>query len=228
MGGWGEFALALAVFFASHAIPARPRLRAWLVARIGRAGYGAAYGAVSLVVLAWVIIAAGRAPVVPLWDQALWQRWLANAAMAVAVLMGSFALGGTNPFSFGGRSAGFDPAHPGIAGMTRHPLLWALLLWALAHLLVNGDLAHVLVFGPFAGFAAFGMRMIDRRNRHAWGPARWAQLSACTSIYPFGALITGRWRPRRGPSLIRLGAAVIVWAGLLHLHPIVIGVSPLP
>ncbi|MDZ4135630.1 MAG: NnrU family protein [Paracoccaceae bacterium] len=228
MGGWGGFLLALAAFFASHMIPSRPALRGRLVARLGRAGYGAAYGAVSVLALAWVIIAAGQAPVVPLWDQAPWQRWLVNGAMAVAVALASFGLGAVNPFSFGGRTDGFVPDHPGIAGVTRHPLLWALLIWAAAHLLVNGDLAHVLVFGPFAAFAALGMALIDRRNRRNWGEDEWRRLSAHTAILPLAALITGRWHPARGPSLIRLGGALMVWAGLLHLHPVVIGVSPLP
>ena len=31
MGGWTEFILAFAAFFASHAIPARPAVRARLV-----------------------------------------------------------------------------------------------------------------------------------------------------------------------------------------------------
>ncbi|HEX9858579.1 MAG TPA: NnrU family protein, partial [Paracoccaceae bacterium] len=184
MAGWGEFALALAVFFLSHVIPARPGVRAGLVVRLGPASYGAAYGLVSLVLLGWVIVAAGRAPFVPLWDQALWMRWVVNGAMPVAILLGSFAIGAVNPFSFGGRAAGFDPDRPGIAGVSRHPLLLALLIWAAAHLLVNGDLAHVLVFAPFAAFAAFGMVAIDRRNRRNWGAADWARLSARTSLLP--------------------------------------------
>lgn len=225
---WGGFALAMAVFFASHILPARPAVRAGLVARMGHAGYGATYGVVSILILAWVIVAAGRAPFVPVWDQALWQRWVANAAMLAAVLLASFAVGASNPLSFGGRAAGFDPDRPGIAGVTRHPLLWALLIWALAHLLVNGDLAHVLLFAPFAVFALTGMRAIDARNRRRWGEAHWARLSARTGLMPFSALIGGRWRPQGGPPVLRLGVGLAVWAALLHLHPLVIGVSPLP
>src|SRR5918912_150848 len=35
----------------------------------------------------------------------------------------------------------------GITRITRHPMLWAFALWALAHLIVNGHLAGVLLFG---------------------------------------------------------------------------------
>ncbi|MGI3213458.1 NnrU family protein, partial [Roseovarius tibetensis] len=60
--GWVEFAAAYTVFFLSHAIPVRPPVRPWLQARLGRAGFTAAYSALSLAVLAWLIAAAARAP----------------------------------------------------------------------------------------------------------------------------------------------------------------------
>ncbi|MDP3961161.1 MAG: NnrU family protein [Pseudorhodobacter sp.] len=225
MAGWGEFTAAMALFFASHLIPARPRVRAALRQRLGRAGYGAVYGLVAVAVLAWVIGAAGRAPMVVLWDQAVWQRWVVNGAMGAAVLLAAVAVGAVNPFSFGGRAKGFDPARPGIAGFARHPLLLALLFWALAHLLVNGDLAHALVFGPFAAFAALGMVAIDARHQRAWGAAEWARLSANTALLSLAALRFGRVS---GAVLARFGIGLAVWGALLVLHPWVIGVSPLP
>jgi uncharacterized membrane protein len=36
-----------------------------------------------------------------------------------------------------------------------HPMLTALMIWAFAHLLANGDLASVLLFGSFLGFAVY-------------------------------------------------------------------------
>lgn len=228
LGGWGEFVLAFAVFLGSHAIPSRPGLKARLVGLLGQWGYILVFSLASVAILAWMIVAAGRAPFVPLWDQAPWHRWAANVAMPVAVLFGTFAVGAVNPLSFFGRSEGFDPEHPGVAGLTRHPLLVALLIWALAHLLVNGDLAHAILFGSFALVAVAGMGMIDRRNRRIWGPERWAAMTAHTANLPFAALLSGRWRPRRFPSPLRLALAAVIWIGLLHLHPPVIGVSPLP
>lgn len=220
---WLEFGLALAAFLGSHILPSRPGLKAALVARLGRAGYGMAYGGLSLLLLVWVIGAAGRAPFVVIWDQTLWMRWLANLAMPVAVTLIVLALGAPNPLSFGGRATGFDPARPGIAGVVRHPLLWALLIWSGVHLLVNGDLAHVMLFGLFALYAVLGMRMIDRRNRRLWGEALWITRASGTSNLPF----QGNWHCYR-PALWRIALAVIVWIGLLHLHLPVIGVSPMP
>ncbi|MFD1809223.1 NnrU family protein [Gemmobacter lanyuensis] len=65
-----------------------------------------AYGGLSLLLLVWVIGAAGRAPFVVIWDQTLWMRWLANLAMPVAATLIVLALGAPNPLSFGGRATG--------------------------------------------------------------------------------------------------------------------------
>ncbi len=235
MPPWSEFALALTAFLGSHALPARPRLRGRLVALLGERVYLLLYGAVSLGLLAWLIAAAGRAPYVALWDFAPWQLWAPNLAMPLVCLLVAYGLGAANPLSFGGRRAvardpsAFDPTAPGIAGVARHPLLWALALWSASHLLPNGDLAHVLLFGGFTLFALLGMGLIDRRLRRRLGTETWEALARRTSLLPFAALLDGRWRPRRlRLAPLRLAAALVLYLTLLLGHPAVIGVSPLP
>ncbi|WP_028030737.1 NnrU family protein [Gemmobacter nectariphilus] len=210
MEGWGEYAFAWAVFLLTHAIPARPALKARLTGALGRAGYGLAYSLVSVAALAWLIVAAGRAPYVEIWAWAPWQVHVTQAAMALACLIAALGLGAPNPFSFGGaRNARFDPARPGIVGLTRHPVLAALALWAAGHMVPNGDLAHVLMLGGFAGFAALGMVVIDRRRQRVMGPD-WHRLQPARTL--LGAGNPWRW--------LAAGAA---WWALAMLHPIVIG-----
>jgi len=228
MHGWFEFILAGFLFMASHAIPSMPRLKGALVATLGRRGYGIAFGLLSTVLLFWVIYAAGRAPFVSLWDQTSFQRKLINLVMPLAIALGTFGIAAPNPFAFEGRDAGFDPARPGIVGLTRQPLLWALALWAAMHLFVNGDLAHLVLFGTFLAFSLVGMRAMEARLRRNMGASEFDRLAAHTSLVPFWALITRRWRPRRGPSLVRLLFAFVAWVALWHLHAPVIGASPLP
>lgn len=220
---WVEFAVALGVFLVSHVLPARPGVRAALVARLGAPGFGVVYGLVSLMLLGWAISAAGRAPFVPLWDQAVWMRWAVNLAMPCALLLVALSLGAPNPLSFGGRAAGFDPARPGVAGVTRHPLLWALVIWAGAHGLANGDLTHVLLFAVLGGFAALGMPVIDARKRRQLGAAEWQRLAARCPGWPLRRGVQG-WRPAPG----RLVLALVLWGVLIGAHLPVIGVSPLP
>lgn len=214
---WLEFIAAFAVFFASHAIPVRPPVRPWLEARLGRGGFTLAYSVLSLAILTWLIVAAGRAPYVPLWAPAPWQAHLALALMLGACVIVTVAVGAPNPFSFGGaRHHLYDPARPGIVRLTRHPILAALALWALAHLVANGDLAHAILFGLFGMFSLIGGRLIDRRKRREMGP-RWSALQS-----------RPRAAPRPGIALgLRVLAGGALFMALLHLHPPVIGVDPM-
>ncbi|WP_425093910.1 NnrU family protein [Tropicimonas sp. S265A] len=218
--GWIEFALALALFLFSHAVPVRAPVRPWLVARVGTQGFTILYSALSVGVLAWLIIAAGRAPYVPVWAWAPWQNWVAIAVMLAVCLIVALTLGRPNPFSFGGPTTGFDPAQAGLIRYVRHPLLWALALWAACHGLANGSLAHAGMFIGFVAFAMLGMRMIDRRRQRAMG-REWSELRA-------------RTRAERGPLVlwardrVRLLAGAVVWAVLLLGHGAVIGPTPWP
>ena len=228
MTGWLEFALALLVFMGSHRIPAMGGVKARLEAVLGRLGYVVVFSLVSTALLFWVIYAAGRAPYVELWGQAVWQRWLVNLAMPVVVALAVFGTGAPNPFAFGGRAVGFDPERPGIAGVTRQPLLWALALWSGAHLVANGDLAHVILFGLFLAFSLVGMGVVERRRKAAMGDATWAEATRKTGFFPFASMVLGRWRPGGAPSVTRLAIWAASWAALWHLHLPVIGVSPYP
>lgn len=225
---WAEFILALGLFFALHRIPALMGIKAPLTAALGPRGYTAVFSLISTALLFWVIFAAGRAPYFALWDHALWHRWAVNIIMPLALALIVFGTAAPNPFAFEGRCIGFDPAHPGIAGLTRQPLLWGLALWSGAHLLANGDLAHALLFGSFALFSLTGMGLVEQRRARTIGQADWNRLTEHTGLVPFAALLSGRWHPHALPSVWRTGLWLLVWAGLWLLHAPVIGVAPAP
>ncbi len=221
MSGWGGYALAWAAFLATHFVPARPALRERLVAALGRRPWFSLYGLVSLAVTAWLIGAAGRAPFVELWPQLPWTRWVPNLVLPAAVALAALGLPARTVTLGGPRTPRALDGPPGIAAITRHPLLWALALWSLSHLAPNGDLAHVLLFGGFAALAFAGMAAFDARARAALGPAAPAYFAA----HPLLALRPTRWPPGAGRRLL---AALAVWIAALLLHPWVIGVPPLP
>lgn len=220
--GWSSFIVAFVAFFVSHSVPVRPPVKPWLVARLGARGFTATYSILSLVMLGWLIVAARNAPYVPLWLWSPWQAHIALIVMLPVCVILCFSIAVPNPFSFGGaRNDTFDPMRPGIVRWTRHPLLVALALWAGSHLLANGDLAHVFLFGLFAGFALLGGRMVDRRRQREMGED-W---------------VTMQQKMHRSERLrvslsrvvtIRLSAAIVLYITLLLLHPVVLGVSPLP
>ncbi|MDX8350686.1 NnrU family protein [Cognatiyoonia sp. IB215446] len=220
---WAGFIVAFIAFFVTHSLPVRPPLRPILVRALGPRGFGLAYGALSLGALTWLIIAAGQAPFVPLWSWAPWQNGVALILMGLSCIIFSLGLGRPNPFSFGGaQNYLFDPQRPGIVRLTRHPLLTALAVWALAHLIPNGDLAHVILFGVFAGFASFGGLLVDRRKRREMGQG-WQMLKddmgrQAHAVAFMSAPVS---------DALRIVVAGFVYVGLLWLHPRVIGVNPI-
>ncbi len=221
MTGWTPFLAALIAFLLSHTIPARPAVRGWLIGTLGKRIYFTAYSGLSLVLLAWLVIAAANAPYVEVIPPQPLLRWVPVLIMPVVCWLAVAGLSIQNPFSFGGLgNQPFDPDAPGILRATRHPILTALLLWSGAHLLANGSLSHVILFGLFATFAYLGMVILDRRNTRVMG-ADWARLSRNThrlSLYP----------PRPWPRPWVWITAIAAYAALLHLHQPVIGLSALP
>ena len=219
------------MFLLSHAIPARPQVRAALIAALGERWFLVVYSIIALAVLAWLIVAAGRAPFVELWPFEPWQMWAPNLAMPLVCVLAAFGVGAANPLSFGGNpNRAFDPAQPGIVGLVRHPLLWAIGLWAAAHLVPNGDLAHVMLFGFFVGHGA--ARHGDHRSPQA-APARRVSDGQRSPRTPHSCRLSrccpGAGGLARSRSICkRLAIGLAAWLTLLLLHAPVIGVSPLP
>lgn len=171
--GWTGFILALVAFLASHAIPARPSVRQRLVGLFGLPAYVTIYSAVSLVLLALLFREAAMAPYVEIWQFADWQRHVPWTLVPLAVGLGLAGIMSPNPFSLSASRHRFDPAHPGIVALVRHPVLLSLFVWSAAHIPPNGDLAHVVLFSTFAFLAAAGMAILDRRARRRMGATAW-------------------------------------------------------
>jgi uncharacterized membrane protein len=211
-----EFALAFAVFLASHSLPTRPPVRRHLVAALGERPFQLAYSLASLALLAWLISAAQRAPYVALWPPALWQWHVTLAVMPVAFVLIAVGLAVANPLSVSVRRAPADWAPSGLLRLVRHPLLWGLALWGAAHALPNGDLALVILFGGLAVFSLAGIPLVERRRRRELGPARYAELAAATA-----------GRRHLGTQAVAAAAGLGLFALLLALHPWLFGVDPL-
>ncbi|MGP6089925.1 NnrU family protein [Antarctobacter jejuensis] len=218
--GWTGFAAIFAAFFLTHSIPVRPTVKSRLVDVIGARSFGLVYSVLSVGMLTLLIWSAGEAPYVQLWPQMEWHRHAAHLGMLAVCLILALGIARPNPFSFGGaRNDSFDPARPGIVRWTRHPILLALALWAVVHLVPNGDLAHVILFGVLGSFAIAGRALIDRRKRRVLGASRWDALDTDRKAAPrFHA-------PRSWQVLfIRLLVGLAAFAALLLAHPHVIGV----
>ncbi|HXY98982.1 MAG TPA: NnrU family protein [Stellaceae bacterium] len=219
--------LAALFFIGIHLGIAGTRLRDRAIAALGRRGYGAAFSLASVAGLAWLILAYNRAPYLASWGMLVWWKPVAVALMLPATLLAVIGLASPNPTAVAQEARLAEPP-TGILRVTRHPFLTGVGLWALVHLIGNGDLASLVFFAGFAVVALAGTVSIDAKRRRLSGAA-WQGFAGQTSILPFAAIAAGRNRFRPGEiGLWRWAAALLAYALMLGGHGPVIGVSPFP
>lgn len=217
--------LAALAFAGIHLGIAGTPLRAVLVGKMGDQGYRGVFSLLSAAALGWLIWAYGNAPFEAVWAQAEWARHLVMAIMLIAVVLMMVGLTTPNPTSVGQEGKLQEPeAATGIVRITRHPFLWATMLWAVSHMLMNGDMATIILTASILVTGVFGTRSIDAR-RAALDPDGWARFAGQTSNIPFAAIAAGRNSLKLGElGLWRIGLGLAVYAGLAWGHGYIAGV----
>jgi uncharacterized membrane protein len=154
--------LGLALFLGVHSTRiVADGWRASMVSRIGEKAWKGLYTLVSLAGFAlvlWGFSMARRDPVF-LWEAPMGMRHLAGALVLVAFVL---------------LAATYVPRNA-IKARLHHPMVLSVKLWALAHLLANGNLADVVLFGSFLVWAVFSFRAArarDRRNGTVYLPGK--------------------------------------------------------
>jgi uncharacterized membrane protein len=141
--------LGLVLFLGMHSLViVAPGVRDQAIARIGTGGWKAIHGVASLVGLILIAYGFGTARLEPpvLYSPPDWLR-----LVAVILMLPVF------PLLF----AAYLPGR--IQRAAKHPMLAAVKIWALAHLLANGLLADVLLFGGFLTWAVADRISLKRR-----------------------------------------------------------------
>lgn len=182
--------VGLALWWAAHMLGIMaPVLRQKLAAT---AGTGPARGIVALViVLSVVLMVIGyqRAEVANLWFPPAFLTHVNNLLMLVSVFL---FIAGSMPSA--------------VRRAIRHPQLIATKTWAIAHLLVNGDLASVILFGGILAWAVVAVIFVNRRD----GPRE-----TLPETVPNGLLF-------------HFGVAAVVFAVIVFVHGMLLGVWPFP
>jgi uncharacterized membrane protein len=213
---------ASAYFLLIHFGVSGTRLRDSLTARLGERPYRGAFALASVVGLVWMIYGYRHAPTVQVWARLPALRPLACVLVFVAFLFVGIGLATPSPTQVGMDSKlaeGTADVH-GIVRITRHPFLWGVALWALVHLIVNGDLASCILFGSLLLLSLGGTVAIDAKRRRKFGDA-WAQFAQTTSGVPFAAILRGR--NRLGLALGEVGLmraliSVLAFALIFYFH----------
>jgi uncharacterized membrane protein len=176
----------------------------------------------------WLAHAYRAAEYVETWGQLTWFKPFAAILMLAAFLFAVLGVTTANPTAVGGeRLLEKDAPAVGVLRVTRHPFLWGLALWALTHLLANGDVASLILFGSLLVLVLGGMGSIDAKRRKTYGE-HWEHFAAATSVIPFMAIQQGRNRREwKEFKWWQLAAALVAYAALMHFHKTLFGVSPL-
>jgi uncharacterized membrane protein len=190
-----QLLIGLTLFLGIHSLHSlAPQLRQNAFDRWGALGFKGVYSAVSL--LGFVLLIQGYAqarmdPVV-LWTPStgMTHATLALMWLAMVLLVASYVPGNR------------------IRARLRHPMTLSVKVWALAHLLCNGQLADVLLFGSFLVWAVLVFRAARQRDLSG--------LSSRPRVRPWATWVvlgvgTGIW--------------LAFWAGDVHLW--LIGVRPI-
>lgn len=188
--------LGLIVFLGTHAFSMARGSRAAIIAKIGENSYKGLYSLCALVGIVLIAIGYGQYRAngyIPVWDPPVWTRHLALLLVWVAFVC---------------VAAAYLPGR--IKKTLKHPMLAGVKIWALAHLLANGDLGSILLFGSVLAWAVMARISVKRRDVAAQHGG---------TAEPAGM--------RNDILSLAIGTAVYL-AFLFWLHPLLIGVPALP
>lgn len=211
--------VAALVWVTIHVLISGGPLRPWFAARLGERAYRAAFAALSLASLT-ALYASYIAVKPPTLETPLWLVACVAAVQLLASLLIDAGLSTINPGTAGmDEAVGRADVVRGMLRVTRHPFLWGVFLWSASHLAVARNIAGLLLFGSIGLVALRGTWSIDRKRRLALGAA-WRDFADRTSNIPFAAIIGRRQRFSSGEiGVIRVSAAVALWAAALWAHP---------
>lgn len=180
----------LVLFLGVHTLTTLREMRAGLVERLGPGLFKGIYSLVSLIGFVLIVLgykAYRAAGYIDVWTPPTGMRHLTILLMWPAMIC---------------LVAAYVPGE--IKRRLKHPMLVAVKIWALAHLLSNGDLGSIILFGSFLGWAVYD-RISVKRRVDANGPA----------VTPGG----------RRNDVVAVVAGTILWVLFMFvLHPLLIGV----
>ena len=181
--------LGLALFLGIHLFITKRDARADLIARIGEGGYKIAFSLVStvgLVLIVWGYATYRATGWIDVWYPPTAMKHITILLMLPAVIMVAASY-------IRGR----------IYTTLKHPMLAGIKLWALSHLLANGDLGSIILFGSLLGWAVIARLSLKRRPDSGAPPI------------PVGGV---------GNDAISVGVGVVAYLALAFaFHPVVIG-----
>lgn len=138
----------LVLWYVTHLLPSwAPAHRAALMAQFGEGPYKIAIAILTAAAIGLMTIGYQQADYIGIWAPPGFLVHVNTLLMIVAVIV---------------FIAGRIPS--GVRRIVRHPQFTATKIWAVAHLLVNGDLASIVLFGGILAWAVIALIGTNRRD----------------------------------------------------------------
>lgn len=180
----------LVLFLGIHTLTTLRPARQRLIGQLGEGAYKGLYSllaTVGLVLIVWGYGSyRGHGPI-EVWTPPLFLHIVTKILMWLAFV----ALAAT--YAPSGR----------IKGTLHHPMLVAIKTWALAHLLVRGDLGSIVLFGSFLAWAVYDRIAVKRRGDRGAPPVAGVTLG----------------------DGVALGVGTLAYIAMYWLHPLLIGAA---
>ena len=142
--------VGLLVFLGPHVFVTQRKARAALIARVGEWPYRALFALVSIVgivLIGWGFADYRAHGLIPVWTPPGWTRHVTVALVWPAIIL---------------VTAAYIPGD--IKRTLKHPLLAGVKLWAVAHLISNGDLGGIILFVAILAWAVYDRISLKRRS----------------------------------------------------------------
>jgi len=139
--------LGLFVFFSIHSVSMLGDKRQQLIERIGLMPFKGLFSLIALLGFSLIVIGKGSAEFIEIWQPPHAFSMITKLLMLPAWIL---------------MIAAYIPSN--IKRKVRHPMLLSVKLWAIGHLLINGDLASMLLFGSFLIYGVVAMISANRRS----------------------------------------------------------------
>jgi len=220
--------LASVVFLGTHLGISSTPLRGRMVGALGDRGYLVAYSLIAAATLGYLIWMYGTLPRYDYFWQPSPELYTVSKVLmplATILLLGGFLVKNPTAVGMEGTLRGADPEQltRGLTRITRHPFQWAVVLWAVAHLMANGDRVSVVFFGTFLILGLAGGPLIDRKKAQQLG-ADWEPFARVTSNVPFGAIVSGNNRLAVKELIAPVVVGLVGYVVLFLAHPWIAGV----
>jgi uncharacterized membrane protein len=193
--------VGLIIFFGIHLVPTNPGLRNGLRDRFGATPYQIAFSVLSLLGFALIVTGYHKLQILPgknpqLWVPPTWTKHVAFALMLPALIL---------------LVAAYVPSR--IRTAAKHPMLLAIKIWALAHLIANGTLGALVLFLSFLAFAVYDRISVKRRaaagplgNRTGGIGGDLTVLAVGTALYAFMLLYGHQALINKALIAVRIGS----------------------